>query len=309
VALILAGMVLSQVFARAAPTGLRDRALGPSFMRFAPIVGPALPVSAVLAQNVGLVGPRTAVPLPGGRIAVADTGNRRLALLDPAGHLVAGVRAGGLQQPVAVVPVAGALDVLDAARGAIERYDVAGRYLGEIIHAPALVGGRGMALGEGGLLYVANPRANAIVVLSTQGKILYGLSSPRGPGKEQLDAPADVAVGPGGNLYVADSANNRIQVLSPSGMFVAQWPAPPSTPQQPVQLVPLPDGRVLAADPTGALLVYPPDSALPVLRHPLAVPAGQPRAVGPSGLALRAGGTMLVTDGRSNRLLVVRLPR
>jgi DNA-binding beta-propeller fold protein YncE len=208
-----------------------------------------------------------------------------------------------------VLPVAGALDVLDAARGAIERYDLAGRYLGEIIHTSALVGGRGMALGRGSLLYVANPRSNDIVVLSMQGKILDRLSSPRGPGKNQFNAPADVAVGPGGNLYVADTANNRIKVLTPSGAFVAQWPAPPSTPQQPVQLVPLPDGRVLAADPAGALLVYPPDSALPVFRRPLAVPAGPPRAVGPSGLALRAGGTMLVTDGRSNRLLVVRLPR
>jgi hypothetical protein len=66
---------------------------------------------------------------------------------------------------------------------------------------------------------------------------------------------------------------------------------------------------VLAADPAGALLVYPPDSASPVFRHPLAVPTRQRRAVGPSGLALRASGTMLVTDGRSNRLLVVRLPR
>jgi hypothetical protein len=66
---------------------------------------------------------------------------------------------------------------------------------------------------------------------------------------------------------------------------------------------------MLAADPAGNLLVYPPDGALPVFRRPLAVPAGQRRAVGPSGLAPRAGGTMLVTDGRSNRVLVVRLPR
>jgi DNA-binding beta-propeller fold protein YncE len=265
-------------------------------------------VSDVLAQNVGLVGPRKAVPLPGGQIAVVDTGNRSLVLLDPAGHLIASVRAGGLRQPVAVVAAAGALDVLDAARGAIERYDPGGHYLGEIIHTPALVGGRDMALGQGGLLYVANPRSNGIVVLSTQGKILYRLSGPRGPGKDQFNAPAAVAVGSGGNLYVADSANNRIQVLAPSGTFVAQWPAPPSTPQQPVQLLPLSDGRVLATAPAGDLLIYPPDSALPVFLRPLAVPAGQRRAVGPAGLAPRAGGTMLVTDGRGNRLLVVPLP-
>jgi DNA-binding beta-propeller fold protein YncE len=309
VALILVGVVLSQVFARGTPTGTHGRAPRPTFPRFSPIVGLPLPVSAVLAQKVGLAGPRTAVPLPGGQIAVADTSNRRLVLLDRAGHLVASVRAGGLQQPVAVAAAPGALYVLDAARGAIERYDTAGRYRGEIIHAPALVGARDMALGQGGLLYVANPRANDIVVLSTQGKILYRLSSARGPGKDQFNAPADVAVGPDGNLYVADTANNRIKVLAPSGTVVAQWPAPPSTPQQPVQVLPLPDGRVLAADPAGNLLVYPPDGALPVFQRALAVPAGQRRAVGPSGLAPRAGGTMLVTDGRSNRVLVVRLPR
>jgi DNA-binding beta-propeller fold protein YncE len=265
-------------------------------------------VATVLAQNVGLGAPRKAVPLPHGQIAVADPGNRRLVLLDPAGHLVASVHAGGLRQPVAVVAAAGALYVLDAARGTIERYDTAGRYVGQLIHDPALVGGRALAQGRGGLLYVANPGSNAIVVLSAQGKILYRITSPRGPGKGQLDEPADVAVGPGGNLYVADSANNRIEVLSPSGTFVAQWPAPRSTPQQPLQVAPLSDGSVLAADPAGGLLVYTADSALPVFRRPLQLPAGQPHAVEPSGLAPLAGGAMLVTDARGNRLLVVRLP-
>src|SRR5205814_8507399 len=98
-------------------------------------------------------------------------------------------------------------------------------------------------------------------------------------------------------------------VIAPAGPVVAHWPPRRSTPQRPVQLLPLPDGRVLAADPAGDLVVYPPDSALPVFRRPLAVPAGQRRAVEPSGLAPRAGGTVLVTDGRSNRLLIVHLPR
>src|SRR5205823_10199825 len=123
---------------------------------------------------------RKAVPLPHGQMAVADPGNHRLVLLDPAGHLVASVHAGGLRQPVALVAAAGSLYVLDAARGAIERYDTAGHYVGQLIHDPALVGARGMALGRGGLLYVANPRSNAIVTLSGQGKILYRIHSPRG---------------------------------------------------------------------------------------------------------------------------------
>ena len=100
-----------------------------------------------------------------------------------------------------------------------------------------------------------------------------------------------------------------VQRLHGSGTFVMQWPAPPSTAQQPVQLLPLPDGRVLAADRAGEVLVYAPDSSLPVFLRPLAVPAGQRRAIGPSGLAPRAGGTMLVTDGPGNRLLVVQRPR
>src|SRR2546423_4908055 len=157
VAIILAGVVLSHVLARGTPPGTHVRALRPTFIHFSPIVGLPLPVSAVLAQNVGLAEPRKAVPLPAGQIAVADTGNRRLVLLDPAGHLVASVRAGGLQQPVAIVAAAGSLYILDAARGAIERYDTAGGHPGGGIPTPPTGGGGAPAPGPGAPLYAAHP--------------------------------------------------------------------------------------------------------------------------------------------------------
>ena len=77
-AIILAGVVLSHVLARGTPPGTHVRALRPTFIHFSPIVGLPLPVSAVLAQNVGLAEPRKYVvagrlPPPPGHEPVAAT--------------------------------------------------------------------------------------------------------------------------------------------------------------------------------------------------------------------------------------------
>ena len=57
----------------------------------------------MLGTPARLVQPHEAVLLPHGQIAVADTGNRRLAILDATGHLLKSVRTGALQEPYAVV--------------------------------------------------------------------------------------------------------------------------------------------------------------------------------------------------------------
>ena len=259
-----------------------------------------------------------AVALSNGYIAVVDTGNRRLALLDRAGRLVRSEQAGGLRHPVAIVAAANALYVLDAGRGAIERYDTVGRFVREVVRDRALRDGTGMALGRHGLLYVSNPRLNSIVVtLAASGKItrrIGGVSGSYGASGTTFASPLTVAVGGSGGdkLYVLDGARDRVIALTPTGAIAAHWPAPPSDPRTPPQLLPLPDGRLLVSDPTGAILVYPADSALPVFARALMLPGRRGHRGylhGSFGLSRTPQGGLLVADVAGNRLLVVPMPR
>ena len=303
-ALILLGLSVSRLRAPAAPSS--TPAPASTAVPFAPLSGPSMMATAALGTPARLVQPHEAVLLPHGQIAVADTGNRRLAILDATGHLLKTVRTGALQEPYAVVASTHALFVLDAGRGSIERYDLAGRFEREIISNPLLLANaRGMALGPDGTLYVANPRSNSIVLLSTGGHTVRQLTSPLGAGPDQFNQPSDVAVSPNDTVYVLDDMNNRIKAMTPTGAFIAQWPAPPSDTLHSVHVLPLRGGQMLASDPTsGALLLYRPGGGVPV-RVPLSVPGPAAGSVQPLGLSLGSGGNVLVTDGNGNRVLLV----
>jgi DNA-binding beta-propeller fold protein YncE len=303
-ALTLLGLSIDRLLAPAAPSS--TPAPGPTAVPLAPLSGPSMIATVVLGTPARLSQPREAVALPHGQIAVADTGNRRLAILDATGHLLKSVRTGALQEPYAVVASTHALFVLDAGRGSIERYDLAGRFDREIISNPLLLANaRGMALGPDGTLYVANPRSNSVVLLSTGGHIVRQLTSPLGAGPDQFNQPSDVAVSPNDTVYVLDDMNNRIKAMTPTGAFIAQWPAPPSDTLHSVHVLPLRGGRMLASDPSsGVLLLYRPGGGVPV-RVPLSVPRSATGSVQPLGLSLGPGGNVLVTDGHGNRVLIV----
>jgi streptogramin lyase len=303
-ALILLGVSIDRLRTPEAPSSTPAPTRTP--VPFAPLSGPSMMATAVLGTPAGLLQPREAVFLPHGQIAVADTGNRRLAILDVSGHLLKSVRSGALQEPYAVVASSQALFVLDAGRGAIERYDLAGRFEREIISSPPLLANaRGMALGPDGTLYVANPRSNSVVLLSTGGHIVRQLTSPLGAGPDQFDQPSDVAVSPDDTVYVLDNMNKRIKALTATGAFITQWPAPPSDTLHSVHVLPLRGGRMLASDPfAGALLLYRPGGGVPV-RVSLGVPGPAAGSVQPLGLSLGLGGNVLVADGNGNRVLLV----
>ena len=305
-ALILLGVSIDHLRAPAAPSTSSTPAPAPTAVPFAPLSGPSMMATAALGTPAGLVQPHEAVLLPHGQIAVADTGNRRLAILDATGHLLKSVRTGALQEPYAVVTSTHALFVLDAGRGSIERYDLAGRFEREIISNPLLLAdARGMALGPDGTLYVANPRTNSVVLLSTDGHIIRQLTSPLGAGPDQFNQPSDVAVSANDTVYVLDDINNRIKAMTPTGAFRAHWPAPASDTLYSVHVLPLRGGRVLASDPVaGALLLYRPGAGVPV-RVPLGVPGPAHGSVQPLGLSLGPSGNVLVTDGTGNRVLLV----
>jgi DNA-binding beta-propeller fold protein YncE len=241
---------------------------------------------------------------------VADTGHSRLVVLDRAGHLLRTIRSGltALQQPYAVVAVPGGVDVLDADRGSIDYFDSSGHFVREIAHDPAVHIARGMAVGPDGRLYVANPLTNSIAVLSANGQVIRQIQSALSTKPGQFNQPSAVAVGPTGTIYVLDNQNNRIEALTPSGSFLAQWSAPPSNTMHSVHLLVLPDGRLLATDPSGALLVYHPGGGSPT-RMPLLLNGQTLPSVQLVGLSHMTGNKVLLTDSRGGQLFVVSVPR
>jgi hypothetical protein len=85
-----------------------------------------------------LAAPQEAIELPGGNVAVVDTGNARLVLLNSKGKLLKAIRSGKqrLRQPYAVAASATSIYLLDAERGSIERYDLAGHFKEELARDP-----------------------------------------------------------------------------------------------------------------------------------------------------------------------------
>ena len=266
----------------------------------------------MLGVDAKLTGPREAIQLSNGHIAVADTDNSRVAILDATGNLVTSIQNGAVAfaQPFALATHGNNFYVLDAVRGAIEQYDISGRFIREIIHDQGLLqDARGMAVTKNGTIDVANPRSNAIVVLSPDGKLITQMTSQLGSGPAQYNQPSDIAVAPDSSLYIYDDLNARIKHEDAAGHFIMQWGAPPSDTIHSVHVLPLADGRLLASDPNGgALLVYPPHGGTPT-RLPLRVAGQAPGAIQPLGLARLSNGNILVSDGAGGRLLVVPSPQ
>ena len=278
---------------------------------FSPTFGPGLPILAVLGTTAGLSGPHGAAVLADGTIAVADTGNGRIALLDSTGRLKRSIRAGSapFAQPYAVAGVKGGFVVLDAKTGTIDRFDTAGRFVRRIAQTPALAVGRSLAVGPDGRYYVANPFINSIVILTATGTIQREITSPLSDIPGQFNQPTDVAVGADGTLYVLDNQNNRIEALSASGAFRKQWPAPASPTTHSVQLVVLPGQRLLATDPSGGVVLYTPTGSTSIrraLEENGELLASQ--QVQLTGITPLARGKYLVIDSRFNRLFLVALP-
>jgi len=74
---------------------------------------------------------------------------------------------------------------------------------------------RGIAVGSGGNIYVADTNNNRVQIFDSSGAFQSTFGS-FGTGNGQFNFPFGIAVGSGGNIYVADSFNRRVQVFSQS---------------------------------------------------------------------------------------------
>jgi sugar lactone lactonase YvrE len=198
------------------------------------------------ATSAQLNGPVRVAVDPAGHLFVADAGNNRIRMVDPAG-MIATV-AGGLaqgpalsigQMPVGVVVSGFFVYVADFSRYVVRRIDT--RTGNEIVVAgngtfgfsgdggPATSAQLGFWLGvaadSAGNLFIADRDNQRIRKVDTAGTITTvagtgagGFSGDGGPATDaQLSAPSGVAVDAAGNLFIADISNDRIRKVDTAG--------------------------------------------------------------------------------------------
>jgi len=90
------------------------------------------------------------------------------------------------------------------------------------VEHPALRGASAAALGDAGILYVADTENHRIVKLG-RGLELLAAWGRFGRAEGEVQFPRGVAVDRGGTVYVADWGNRRIQAFTTDGRFLRTW--------------------------------------------------------------------------------------
>jgi DNA-binding beta-propeller fold protein YncE len=158
---------------------------------------------------------------PAGEIAVADTGNKRVQLLNANGQFLREIKAGRepLLQPMAVTYNRnGELVVLDSERATIERFGPDGRVLSTIDKLGYFP--RGMNLDKDGNYLVADTGGSRVIRVSPTGQVLFGWGE-KGKGAGQWTEPTDVLEDAEGNVYGVDPTNKVLQKFAADGRLLA----------------------------------------------------------------------------------------
>jgi DNA-binding beta-propeller fold protein YncE len=171
--------------------------------------------------------PRDATVDDSGRIWVADFGNSRVRVFDPAGGYLGGWGNPGnevhtLRQPAGIAVHGEDLYVADTWNGRIQYFTLAGELKAT---AAGYFGPRGVAAAADGRVWITDTGNHRIVVLSRS------LGDPQligklGPGPDEFSSPVGIAAGPDGTIYVADIGNRRIEVLDGKARFLRSLPVP-----------------------------------------------------------------------------------
>jgi tripartite motif-containing protein 71 len=171
---------------------------------------------------------------------VADSGNDRIQIFDPAGQFVAmwgkkgsgagefnfhrqseGDAIGGI-----AIDAQGNIYVVDTGNHRIQKFNPNGKFL-------LTWGSQGVADGQfGDPLFIAVDRQGNVYVdddyrdgvqkFDSSGKFLLKWGG-HGTGDGQFDGPGELTVDAHGNVYVTDFGNNRVEKFDSSGKFLLKW--------------------------------------------------------------------------------------
>jgi sugar lactone lactonase YvrE len=198
-----------------------------------------------------------------GNLIVADSGNRRLQILDRR------------LEPVGVITT--------TARGMPAR-----------LREPL-----GVVQDSEGRIWACDAKQNRLFVFDAGGELLKTFGG-KGPGKGQFDTPTALALGPDGLVYVADWGNFRIQSFDfengyRNSINVPQW-RPKGRSVEPA--ITFDDrGDLYVTDPEHGRILRFTEGRLSGKLQPEEDPLLEP-----SGLAFAEDGTLYVTDFETNRI-------
>lgn len=195
-----------------------------------------------------------------GRIYVADTAQRRIAVFDMARRRYFRF---GFRPPAALgLPSGLALDdalnvyVADAQHRRVFVYDALGLHIRTVGDPEDLERPTGVAVsGNGRRVYVVDRARNdsdnhRIVAYDAAGQRLWTVGG-RGGGASQFNIPLQAAIGPADTLYVLDSGNFRVQAFDADGRFlrsIGRVGSAPGSFSRPRGLAVDRDGNVFVSD-------------------------------------------------------------
>jgi DNA-binding beta-propeller fold protein YncE len=260
------------------------------------------------ANGVTLADPRGLAIGADGVIYVVESGTQQVARFDATGRLLGrwggpGEGDGKFGEPVALaIDPTGAIHVLDAERGDVQIFGPDGQFRGRYGGDLALYRPRGLALGDDGLIYVADTGGNRVLRLDPSGE-LRDIVPPPPPRRPPLVEQPTAAVGSDGTIYVAEPVQQRLSRLGADGQATASpWPLAPTDTLHGPRLALGPAGMLIVTDVGNqkVLLVCAGDDR--VLSWSLA----EAKVDEPFAAAAAPDGTLYVTDKRG-QLLAARL--
>jgi sugar lactone lactonase YvrE len=156
-----------------------------------------------------------------GLLFVADTAAHDIKVYDEAGQLVntvgsPGDRAGEFNAPTQLAFAAGFLYVSDTLNSRVQVFDADGRYLRHFGERGLRIGNlsrpKGVAIGEGGIVYVVESYFNHLLAYTEDNQLLLGING-SGLKDGTFLLPAGVWTDNQGRVFVADMFNARIVVF------------------------------------------------------------------------------------------------
>jgi hypothetical protein len=195
--------------------------------------------------------PRDLAVLSNGSLVVADTGNRRVQILDPQGGPVQSLTGDDFpfEEPLAVGGNSrDEILILDSTLQWVYRYDAAGQFI-DRFGGPAaqLFHPRGLTVLDDDTIVLADTGTSTLAFFAADGAPAGRIGSP-GSGPGQFNEPTDL-LRIGQNEYVVvEAMNNRIQIIDPAGRPQRQWTIPSAFAFNGPHLAPGPDGSIFMTE-------------------------------------------------------------
>ncbi|MBN1991731.1 MAG: TIGR03663 family protein [Anaerolineae bacterium] len=272
------------------------------------------------------VTPRNLAVAPDGRIYVADSGNHRIQVFDPAGNFLfiwgsEGAAPGQFNEPwgIAVAPD-GTVYVADTWNHRIQKFSANGEFLaafGAFANVQTdpqaepgnFWGPRDIALDAQGNVYVTDTGNKRVQKFTPTGGFLQAWGG-GGIVPGTFEEPVGIDIDSQGNFYVADTWNRRVQKFDSNFNPIIQWEVVgwegESVVNKPYLTIDNQD-RVFISDPEGyRVIAYDSNGNVLVTWGQY----GQDRAsfALPVGLAVDIEGHVLVADSDNNRVMKFQVP-